>query len=55
MKKDYDDLIWRLRHGTGLPVLQGLMNEAAHAIEELQAELLELKMKTCCCCEEKKE
>lgn len=33
--KDYEDLIWRLRHGTGLPVLQGLMNEAADAIEKL--------------------
>ena len=31
----YDDLIERLRTGTGLPVLQALMNEAADAIEEL--------------------
>ena len=33
--KDYSDLVWRLRHGTGLPALQGLMNEAADAIEKL--------------------
>ena len=33
--KHYDDLIERLRKGTGLPVLQVLMNEAADAIENL--------------------
>lgn len=29
----YEDLIQRLRTGTGLPVLQALMNEAAEVIE----------------------
>ena len=33
----YEDLIERLRKGTGLPVLQALMNEAADAIEEMAA------------------
>ena len=27
------------------------MSKAADAIEELQRELLDLKMKTCCCCD----
>lgn len=36
--KHYDDLIDRLRKGTGLPVLQALMNEAADAIEALAAD-----------------
>ena len=31
----YEDLIERLRKGTGLPILQSLMNEAADAIEDL--------------------
>ena len=35
--KHYDDLIERLRKGTGLPVLQALMNEAADAIAALTA------------------
>lgn len=33
----YEDLVERLRTGTGLPLLQGLMNEAADAIEEFDA------------------
>ena len=37
---NYDDLIARLRKGTGLPVLQAMMDEAANAIEELR-ELLD--------------
>lgn len=36
--KHYDDLIERLRKGTGLPVLQALMNEAADAIDALVAD-----------------
>lgn len=35
--KHYDDLIECLRKGTGLPVLQALMNEAADAIQSLTA------------------
>lgn len=35
--KHYEDLIDRLRKGTGLPVLQALMNEAADAIQSLTA------------------
>lgn len=35
--KNYEDLIQRLRTGTGLPVLQALMNEAADAIEAIPA------------------
>ena len=34
----YAALVERLRDGTGLPVLQALMTEAADAIEKLSAE-----------------
>lgn len=35
MKKNYDDLLERLRRATRLPLLQALMDEAAEAIEDL--------------------
>ena len=47
--KHYDDLLWRLRKGTGLPVLQALMNEAAAAIEDLQAQLDKYAPLQCAC------
>ena len=47
--KHYEDLVWRLRRGTGLPVLQALMNEAASAIEDLQAQLDKYAPLKCAC------
>lgn len=35
MRKDYDDLIWRLRHCACSTIDSALMKEAAEAIEEL--------------------
>lgn len=35
----YDDLIYRLRQATKLPMLQALCDEAADAIENLTARL----------------
>ena len=48
---NYTDLIERLRDATAIPTIRELCREAADAIEELERELLDLKIRTCCCCE----
>ena len=51
----YEDLIERLRKGTGLPVLQALMNEAADAIADVQGELKHCRNELCLRCGQYKE
>lgn len=48
--KHYDDLIERMRSGTGLPVLKALLNEGADAIEELRSELNTCRNELCLRC-----
>ena len=48
--KHYDDLIERMRGGTGLPVLKALLNEGADAIEELRSELNTCRNELCLRC-----
>ena len=48
--KHYDDLIHRLRNGTGLPVIRALMNEAADEISELQDQLNTCRNELCLRC-----
>lgn len=51
----YEDLIERLRKGTGLPVLQALMNEAAEAIADVRDELKHCRNELCLHCGKYKE
>lgn len=48
--KHYDDLIERMRGGTGLPVLKALLNEGADAIEDLRSELNTCRNELCLRC-----
>ena len=48
--KHYDDLIHRLRNGTGLSVIRALMNEAADEISELQDQLNTCRNELCLRC-----
>lgn len=48
--KHYDDLIERMRGGTGLPVLKALLNEGANAIEDLRSELNTCRNELCLRC-----
>lgn len=48
--KHYDDLIERMRGGTGLPVLKALLNEGADAIEELRTDLKDCRNELCLRC-----
>jgi len=48
--KHYDDLIERMRGGTGLPVLKALLNEGADAIEELRTDLEVCRNELCLRC-----
>ena len=52
----YEELVKALRD-MSIPCdgWKDLYAQAADAIEELQRELIDLKMKTCCCCEPPKE
>ena len=48
--KHYDDLIERMRGGTGLPLLAALLNECADAVEELRSELNTCRNELCLRC-----
>ena len=48
--KEFNELVSRLRDGTGLPVLKALMNEAADAILTLQKDAADARNELCLYC-----
>ena len=47
---DHKELVYKLRHGTGLPVLSKIMNEAADVIEQMDKELKDCRNQLCLEC-----